>query len=582
MPSDIQQIITIILNSINNTRKDFATIMEDSEKLRNSLNSNERKIIKAKEDAMKLTDKVEKKNKMIEIQKMELSGRKKRLALKIAETEKAKINEKLNDEIAASKLAYKADAAIKKSAKEKEEQNNKLIATEEAARMKKQAFIRSEKTLQEVQKRTGVETFVTRNNLKKGGMEVDKYGKIVYKGTTKQVQFNEMLRRTNAYIRPFRMELLSTMFAGMALANTMGSITQPALQAFGVFDLMNATLIDFMAPATEEVMKGITWLTESMSKQSPEMKKNIGLGIYMTQGLGALAGIAGEAGLAYDGFTTSLAKFRTTGAGGVPGELPVSFALPTSEAVTTQANGIIKGITALSAILLGFGFVYKTAEAISGGNIEAAIANSFKAGAMVASLTGNLYAAGALLAIGTGIEIVNGAVKGDWTAVKNAIGSAMVTAGLAIPIPGPLGWAIRLGLIVGGIAIQFTDLPKSEIKESVSEYVEKAGFKWQEEAQKQSRWQPPAPETIKPPVNSTYVPENFTYTPFVTDFIMRPGQGPISFDKNDTIVGTKTGEGTGGTTLIVNNTFNGITNTDDIIRKVNESTRYTLNSTLRR
>ena len=36
------------------------------------------------------------------------------------------------------------------------------------------------------------------------------------------------------------------------------------------------------------------------------------------------------------------------------------------------------------------------------------------------------------------------------------------------------------------------------------------------------------------------------------DFIIRPGQAPMSFSPNDTVIGTKNGGGLGGNTVVIN------------------------------
>lgn len=98
----------------------------------------------------------------------------------------------------------------------------------------------------------------------------------------------------------FKMELLGIMFFGMAMAGMFMGILQPALDAFGVFDIFSMMLLMLFLPTGEKVSDGLLDLMDSLDKLSPSMKELIGNTALAGVGLGAFLLAVSQLGLGVD------------------------------------------------------------------------------------------------------------------------------------------------------------------------------------------------------------------------------------------------------------------------------------------
>lgn len=98
----------------------------------------------------------------------------------------------------------------------------------------------------------------------------------------------------------FKMELLGIMFFGMAMAGMFMGILQPAMDTFGIFDLITNALKVGLIPTMEKIQPIIQWLAEAFM-DSPDWFKGMVGGIAV---VGAVAGtflfLAGQLALGLD------------------------------------------------------------------------------------------------------------------------------------------------------------------------------------------------------------------------------------------------------------------------------------------
>ena len=77
-------------------------------------------------------------------------------------------------------------------------------------------------------------------------------------------------------LRGFRMEMLGVMFFGMMLGRTLKGLIQPAMEAFGVFDLWRVMLMVLFIPVIQELFPLFLQLTEFFMNLSPQTQEIIG------------------------------------------------------------------------------------------------------------------------------------------------------------------------------------------------------------------------------------------------------------------------------------------------------------------
>lgn len=154
----------------------------------------------------------------------------------------------------------------------------------------------------------------------------------------------------------FRMELLSTMFAGMALHKVMTGLLQPAAQAAGIFEIWSATLTLMFLPIMLVLLPFFTWLLQVVSDMSPEMKILVGAFVIFLAVVGGLIMFFSQAGLAITGFHTVVAglkgAFAAVGIGGKVAQTSISsFGNSSKMAGTATLSGLLPVIAVILAII---------------------------------------------------------------------------------------------------------------------------------------------------------------------------------------------------------------------------------------
>jgi hypothetical protein len=126
------------------------------------------------------------------------------------------------------------------------------------------------------------------------------------KATEKQRIQTDKLSQSN---KRFHMELLSVMFAGMALERTMSSLLKPSMDLVGNFDIMEITLATMFLPTALDVQDVLIGIYDYVDAMPESLKKFAGEAVLAGQVLGYGLGLAGQAGLAMFGLDTFIDKF---------------------------------------------------------------------------------------------------------------------------------------------------------------------------------------------------------------------------------------------------------------------------------
>jgi len=134
--------------------------------------------------------------------------------------------------------------------------------------------------------------------MRKSGAFVDIHTKRVMSATNAQKQMTQQVsnlggkvgntfRRLTHGMRGFRMEALGVMFFGMMMQRMFMGLLQPVMEAFGVFDLFRLMLLTLFLPVMEMIFPILLDIVERFINLSDSTKKMIGIFVI----LGAIFGV---------------------------------------------------------------------------------------------------------------------------------------------------------------------------------------------------------------------------------------------------------------------------------------------------
>jgi len=153
--------------------------------------------------------------------------------------------------------------------------------------------------------------------------------RVIFEVVSKQLEGT--MKRLNRAFKGFHMELLSTMFFGMALQRTFLGMIKPAMKLAGITELWGNTLQVLFLPVVMMLLPIFLKLSNFLMNLSPTMKKIIGivvlligvfgalltaismvllpLGVLLTSGLAVPAAIVAAIGAAIVGLIVVIANF---------------------------------------------------------------------------------------------------------------------------------------------------------------------------------------------------------------------------------------------------------------------------------
>lgn len=336
-------------------------------------------------------------------------------------------------------------------------------------------------------------------------------------------RFGETMNEGAFAAKKFTMQLLGVMFFGMALQRMFMGLLQPALDAFGVMELWNVMLLTVFIPTIEMIFPFLLRFMEFFMNL-PEPVKNV-LGIFTLLGLvfGQILMLIGQFALGMGSLIMLFPALKTISLAAL-GSIGVKFL-------------ILAGIIGLFFLAL------KTASDKNFMNIRE---NMLK---LILSVK-NMFA-GLFLNIRGIMNILTGLITGDLEKVKQGFKESFKGSRTFVDeqVKAMINLALTLAKTVANVVVNIFKVIINLIGEAVS----LAGNLISKVSQGVTGFV----KNMNP----------LTRSQTVNDFIMRPGQAPISMNPNDTLVGFKGPAPNLGGGVTVNQTINLQGGTPDFIQR---------------
>ena len=155
----------------------------------------------------------------------------------------------------------------------------------------------TQKVLAEQMAASGVSLQQMTNKSTKTGKSLGKLGK--------------QTKETRKAMAGFRMEFLSTMFAGMALYGAMMSLLKPAFQAVGIFDVISMILTVFFLPIALQVLDWVLLMGDKLMNMSEKWQKFWGWVVLIAAGIGLFLMVGSQLMLLFGSFSFAIGSLLT-------------------------------------------------------------------------------------------------------------------------------------------------------------------------------------------------------------------------------------------------------------------------------
>jgi len=144
--------------------------------------------------------------------------------------------------------------------------------------------------------------------------DLNRHGlKVTEKGITDmngKLQDNEKVaKKLSPLFARFKMELLSVMFGAQMVAKSMWGLLKPAMEAVGIFDLLNTTLLIFFLPTAQKLQQALLPILQWFWEADPIIKDAIGMFILLIGVFASLLATTAALALFGAGLTTLAAGF---------------------------------------------------------------------------------------------------------------------------------------------------------------------------------------------------------------------------------------------------------------------------------
>lgn len=381
-------------------------------------------------------------------------------------------------------------------------------------------------------------------------------------------------------MRGFRMEMLGVMFFGMMMQRMFMNMLQPVMDAYGVFDLFRIMLLTLFLPVMDMLFPYLLAVMEWFMNLPEPVKKVIGVITIIGLVLGTLLMVIGSMAL---GIGSLISAFPILGSvievvGGILAGFGSTAALVIA-AVVLLVYGLVlawkenflgmKGIVSsfVDAVKNIFGGLFevlvglvKFFTALFRGDFE-----GVKDAVVQISIGMSRIITGIIIAMVTAIAaILIGIVRAVWGVVKTIIGFFQWAASSIVDIFHKMGSGM-IGRMIDGIRSmgrKVIDAILSLFPSWMRSGIEKSGTITLNIVQK---------------VKEVFSGGSSKSNGSKNDFIWRPGQGAISINPNDTLVGFKgappnLGGGGAAPAGNITNNFYGFT-MDDLKRELDNRDR---------
>ena len=181
--------------------------------------------------------------------------------------------------------------------------------------------------LMRISMRLGLTLKETKMAMDRLGYSISRTGQVMDSVGTSVRNFERDVGRTAAQMRPFRMELLSVMFAGMAMQRAVTGLMRKSTEWTGVWEILSTALGLLFLPIALDLLDWALAFLDWVETLDPETKKLFGIFAVGAGILGTLAMVFGQVGLALMGlgqlFPGIVSNIKATG--GVLKGLSLSF-----------------------------------------------------------------------------------------------------------------------------------------------------------------------------------------------------------------------------------------------------------------
>jgi len=208
------------------------------------------------------------------------------------------------------------------------------------------AVAKKQKFLGQWSDKLGVNTRRVSQAMSSQGLIFDKLGNVTDMAGRKVRDFGARMDAGKRATARFKMELLGTMFAGMALWRVTSGLLKAQLDLWGITELMSSTLSVVFLPLMEDLTPLIIDAATAMMNWSDETKKIVGYSVLAAGGLGLFLMLFGQIGL---GVTSVIKAF---------GFLSV-IVKGVSAAVGVAVGWVVLVILAVVAVVVGMVVAWK-------------------------------------------------------------------------------------------------------------------------------------------------------------------------------------------------------------------------------
>ncbi len=385
-------------------------------------------------------------------------------------------------------------------------------------------------------------------------------------------------------LRGFRMEMLGVMFFGLMLQQTFLGFLQPVMEAYGVFDLFNVMLLTVFLPIMDLLFPVLLKVMEYFMNLPESTKLLIGVMVVLGAIFGTILFTIGSFALGIGSLIQGFALLGPAFAG--TGALAGLAAIP--------LGAIIAIIVALIAVVFGAWLAWKENfmnmqawVALIWEGIKNIFGGAFDIIMGIVDIFTGLFEgdldkvlAGCQRVFGGVIRLLTGFIQFVWGIfVASQIAVARLLSGIATCVgEAAVRLAQWLNDALGGLPLKLFNWGVQMIKgladgvKSMAKYIMTAILSIFPEWARNMIWNSGkltinilenVGKGISGAVNSLLGKKG--------DFISRPGQPTVAFSPEDTIIGTKGGLPSGGTTSITNH-FYGFTR-DDLRRELDDRDR---------
>jgi hypothetical protein len=255
-------------------------------------------------------------------------------------------------------------------------------------------------------------------------------------------------------LKKFKFEALGVMFAGMAISRTMSNLFQPAMEAAGVFDIINTTLELLLLPATMALIDPLLGLMDSFDSLTETEKEAVGFSLLAAWGFGEILNVIGQTSLAVSSLKMMFGNLDKVLEKGIDIVFKkFGFDITSSELGSKIGGFLGSGIGKAGLFVAGTGLIVHSYLAFQGaqGDIKGQILALAEGTLGAAFIGGSLGLRGGGLALfSVGAALLLGALYGGnlTTDILSLAQAALGAAFLGFMVAGPYGALFGISAIV--------------------------------------------------------------------------------------------------------------------------------------